>query len=54
MAYLAHLEARRLAMNDGEMGREEETSFLKHPDDRADQFLTDEDGTIIGIIDWEW
>lgn len=31
-----------------------ETFFLKHPDDKGDHILVNEDFDIVGIIDWEW
>ncbi|KAI0145289.1 hypothetical protein GGR57DRAFT_303906 [Xylariaceae sp. FL1272] len=52
--YLAH----RLRLEILE-GHEEELNsqtkfFLKHPDDKGDHILVDEDYNIVGIIDWEW
>ncbi|KAI1378103.1 hypothetical protein F4677DRAFT_458802 [Hypoxylon crocopeplum] len=31
-----------------------EAFFLKHPDDKGDHILVNEDFDIVGIIDWEW
>ncbi|KAI1097924.1 hypothetical protein F4804DRAFT_346769 [Jackrogersella minutella] len=31
-----------------------EAFFLKHPDDKGDHILVNEDFDIVGMIDWEW
>lgn len=52
-AYLVQLEARSMVESCEELAREETEFFIKHADDKADQFLTKEN-RINSIIDWEW
>lgn len=51
---LAHLEMRDLVEGNEEMGREETEFFIKHADDKNDQYMLTEDGHIVGVLDWEW
>lgn len=52
LIYLAHLVARDLVMNDPEMGKEEEKSYIRQPDALPGQFLV-QDGSITAVLDWE-
>lgn len=52
-AYLAQLEARFLVEGSKELSRREYRFYIKHADDKGDQFLT-EDNRIKSVIDWEW
>ena len=53
-AYLIHLVVKDLVPRVTPEGQNEGPFFLKHPDDKGDHLLVDEDGNITGIIDWEW
>jgi hypothetical protein len=50
--YLIALEAKSLVMGCKELG--EGPWYMKHADDSGDHFLVTEDGTVSGVIDWDW
>nr|XP_031859378.1 uncharacterized protein CI109_005219 [Kwoniella shandongensis]KAA5526450.1 hypothetical protein CI109_005219 [Kwoniella shandongensis] len=52
--FLAHLEMRDLVETNEQMSREETEFFVKHADDKNDQYMLAEDGHIVGVLDWEW
>nr|XP_018264475.1 uncharacterized protein I303_02642 [Kwoniella dejecticola CBS 10117]OBR86633.1 hypothetical protein I303_02642 [Kwoniella dejecticola CBS 10117] len=51
--YLVYLEAKRLIEGCEEM-RGTGPFYIKHDDDRFDHIRANEDGTLTGILDWEW
>ncbi|KAK8865629.1 hypothetical protein IAR55_000774 [Kwoniella newhampshirensis] len=52
--FLAYLEMRELIEENEEMGREETEFFIKHADDKNDQYMLRDDGHLVGVLDWEW
>ena len=53
-AYLVHVWMRKLVGECEELARVEDTFYIKHPDDKGDQFLTDEYDQIVNVLDWQW
>lgn len=51
--YVTHLWLKDLIQNAPRLWKKEET-FIKHADDKGDQIMVDENGTLVGVIDWEW
>ncbi|KAJ3809380.1 hypothetical protein EV368DRAFT_45890 [Lentinula lateritia] len=51
--YVTHLWLKDLIQNAPRLWKKEET-FIKHADDKGDQIMIDENGTLVGVIDWEW
>ncbi|OCF34635.1 hypothetical protein I316_03676 [Kwoniella heveanensis BCC8398] len=51
--YLALLEVRSLVEGCAEMSSPG-PFYIKHDDDRGDHIRALEDGTVTGVIDWEW
>ena len=52
-ALLIHLEAKSLVEQSEELGREEHEFYVKHGDDKGDQFLVDENVNNLVFVDWE-
>ncbi|WRT65965.1 uncharacterized protein IL334_002916 [Kwoniella shivajii] len=52
--YLWHLEMRELVAASKELAEESEELFIKHVDKKGDEMMVDGNGTIVGILDWEW
>ncbi|OAQ61177.1 aminoglycoside phosphotransferase [Pochonia chlamydosporia 170] len=49
----AYLVYRFLQDNATQLSSESDEFFLKHPDDKGDHIMVDENGNITGIIDWQ-
>nr|XP_019007641.1 uncharacterized protein I206_07656 [Kwoniella pini CBS 10737]OCF46422.1 hypothetical protein I206_07656 [Kwoniella pini CBS 10737] len=52
--YLWHLEMRELVAASKVLIAIPTELFIKHNDSKGDEMMVNEDGKIIGIIDWEW
>ncbi|WRT65975.1 uncharacterized protein IL334_002926 [Kwoniella shivajii] len=52
--YLWHLQLKELVQNCTELDKEFDQVFIRHADAKEDQFMGDEDGSISGVLDWEW
>ena len=52
--YVAHMYRLDILESLWEEGPGEEEFFLKHPDDKGDHILVNDNLDIIGVIDWEW
>ncbi|KAI1081885.1 hypothetical protein F5B20DRAFT_578664 [Whalleya microplaca] len=52
--YLVHRYRLDILSNIGKEILSEGKFFLKHPDDKGDHILVNEEYDIVGIIDWEW
>ncbi len=50
--YLMHLEYRTIVERCEVMGQAERY-YIKHADDKGDHIMTDDDGHLIAVIDWE-
>lgn len=54
-AFLVYLWTMKLVVEGNESLAIEHTQhYIKHADDKGDQFLADEDDYIVALIDWEW
>jgi hypothetical protein len=51
--YVTHLWLRDFLREARNLWAGEDT-YIKHADDKGDQIMSDDDGDIVGIIDWEW
>jgi len=51
--YLIHLVAKSLVLGCAELAKEEDKFYLRQPDAREDQYMTDSDGNITAVLDWE-
>ncbi|WWD18192.1 hypothetical protein CI109_102641 [Kwoniella shandongensis] len=52
--FLSLLEVWDLVEGNEELGKEETEVYIKHGDDKNDQYMLREDGSLVGLIDWEW
>nr|XP_019007640.1 uncharacterized protein I206_07655 [Kwoniella pini CBS 10737]OCF46421.1 hypothetical protein I206_07655 [Kwoniella pini CBS 10737] len=52
--YLWHLELRELVEASQKLGKIPTELFIKHDDKKGDELMVDENGHMLGIIDWEW
>ncbi|WRT65964.1 uncharacterized protein IL334_002915 [Kwoniella shivajii] len=53
-AYLWHLELRELVSHSDVLAQPIEEVHIKHDDEKGDHLMWDEEGNIVGILDWEW
>ncbi|KAL4958243.1 hypothetical protein BDW69DRAFT_179839 [Aspergillus filifer] len=53
-SYLVHKHLQELSSSIFPDNAEENKFYLKHPDDKGDHILVNDDFDIMGIIDWEW
>ncbi|WWC68350.1 uncharacterized protein I206_102275 [Kwoniella pini CBS 10737] len=52
--YLFHLQLKELVSNCSVLMEQPEEVYIKHADDKGDQFMGDENDNLTGVIDWEW
>ncbi|KAK4684525.1 hypothetical protein P7C73_g5650, partial [Tremellales sp. Uapishka_1] len=52
--YLYHLEIMALVKGCPEMARKEERHYVKHADDSGTHVFVDQQGNVVGLIDWDW
>ncbi|WRT65963.1 uncharacterized protein IL334_002914 [Kwoniella shivajii] len=52
--YLWHLEIRELVEASKVLSEKPDQLFIKHDDEKGDHLMVDDDGNIVGVIDWQW
>ncbi|WWC68363.1 uncharacterized protein I206_102288 [Kwoniella pini CBS 10737] len=52
--YLWHMELRELVNASKVLGEEPEQLYIKHDDEKGDHLMVNQEGEVIGILDWEW
>jgi len=52
-AFLVHLWLRKLVEGEKALAIKQSDHYIKHADDKGDQFLTENDRILV-MVDWEW
>ncbi|WWC88164.1 uncharacterized protein L201_003069 [Kwoniella dendrophila CBS 6074] len=52
--YLWHLEMRELVAASKVLAEKPAELFIKHVDKKGDELMVNDEGKVVGIIDWEW
>ncbi|WWC96667.1 hypothetical protein V866_003539 [Kwoniella sp. B9012] len=53
-AYLWHLELEELVNHSAVLAQPLQEVFVKHDDEKGDHLMWNEEGKIVGVLDWEW
>ena len=53
-AYIVHKVLRDLVAGNAELAKPSSATYIAHSDEASYQFLVDDHGTLLQVLDWEW